>query len=186
MTPAWHMTFFGIIVAPIAAAPLGWTTLAQIVFFISLALAVTVWTGNVVGMARAGVPPPLRPTIAIHLAPVALLGIAASLLGNHPMALFFGVLAILLMALLLIKIHYLTIAGFTPLWGAFTFPMATFTNLMLLLSPVYGGVFWLLAGVALVGASIAISAITFRIIKMWVAGSLAPAAMAPAAQKHQI
>jgi len=180
MTPAWHMTFVGIIVAPIGAVPLGWTGLAEAIFFLSLATAATVWTGNIVAMRRAAVAPPLRPTIAIHLAPVALLGIAASLLGNHVIALFFGVASCVVMLILVIKIRYLTIAGFSPLWGAFTFPAATFAGLMLALAPVYGGVFWVLAGVGLVAASVVVPTITCRIIKMWIAGSLVPAAKAGA------
>jgi len=173
MTPVWHLTFVGVIVAPIGAVPLGWTGLAELILFVSTATAATILTGNLIGMTKAAIPPPLRPTLAIHLAPVALLGTAASLLGLHALALAFGLGAIALMALLLARTRYLTAAGFTPFWGAFTFPMASFVGLMLLLAQAHGGVFRLLAAVALIGATLAIPPIAFRIIKMWLAGSLA-------------
>lgn len=173
MTPVWHLTFVGFIVAPLAGVPLGWGAISESIFVVSIAVALTIWGGSVVLLLKSPVPPPLRPPLAIHLAPVALFGIVSSLLGYQQLALVFGCLAIMGMALLLVRTRYLIAAGFSPFWGAFTFPLAAFANLMLILAPVYGGGFRILAGLSLIGASVAIPLIAFKILKMWAAGPLA-------------
>lgn len=174
MTPVWHLSFVGFIIAPLAAVPLGWIALSDILFFVSLALALTIWGGSLVMLAAgAAVPPPLRPPLAIHLAPVCLTGIVATLLGYETLALIFGWIGIVGMAVLLLKSRYLTQAGFSPFWGAFTFPIAAFANLMLILAPTNGAVFKVLGGMALIGATITIPIIAFKILKMWAAGPLA-------------
>jgi tellurite resistance protein len=173
MTPVWHLTFVGVIVVPVAAVALGWSGLAEVIYFLSIAMALTIWAGNLIGMVNSPVPPPLRPTIAIHLAPLSLLGIASSLLGYETMTLVFGLGAILLAVTLVIYVRYLTVAGFSPFWGAFTFPVVSFATLMLILAQSDGGLFRLLAGLALIGATLSTPPIAYRIIKMWASGSLA-------------
>ena len=135
-------------------------------------MAITVWAGHAYLTRLNPVPAPLRPTLAIHMAPFCLFGMVCFLLGLQGAALIFGWLAILAAAVLLLRFRYLTESGFSPLWGAFTFPIAAFANLMLMLSS-SGGVFRLLAGLSLIFGTAAILIIGFRIVKMWAAGSLA-------------
>ncbi|MEE9389523.1 MAG: tellurium resistance protein [Paracoccaceae bacterium] len=173
MTPVWHLTFVGIIVAPQAGIMLGMHTISELIVVVSLILAATIWLGNLVGMADTAVPPPLRPTLVIHLAPVSLLGMTAMLVGYPTVGMVFGWLALALALFMLIRVKYLTAAGFSPFWGAFAFPMAAFAGMMMLMAQTSGGIFRILAGLALVGASIAIPIIAYRIMKMWSSGILA-------------
>ncbi len=173
MTPVWHLTFVGFIVAPLAGIPLGWTATSQLIFVLSIAAALTIWLGSLVLVVRNPTPPPLRPPLAIHLSPMVLLGIVAALLGHDTLALIFGWLAILGMAILVLGTRYLTAAGFSPFWGAFTFPLAAFVNLMLILAVTEGGIFRLLGGLSLIAATLIIPVIAYKILKMWVAGPLA-------------
>ncbi|MFV2038243.1 MAG: tellurium resistance protein, partial [Paracoccaceae bacterium] len=43
MSGAWHLTFVGFIIAPIAAVPLGWEGLALLIQVLSIAMAIAVW-----------------------------------------------------------------------------------------------------------------------------------------------
>lgn len=173
MSPVWHLSFVGAIVAPMAAVPLGWSGLSLVVLVLTFAAAITIWIGSTIVLRSHAVPPPLRPTLAIHLAPASLLGIAAALLGYNSVATAFGVLSIAIAALLVFRVRYLTVAGFSPFWGTFTFPMSAFAGLMLLLAQIVGEPFRSLAGVALIVATLAIPVIAFRIMKMWASGTLA-------------
>jgi len=125
-------------------------------------------------LIKRDVPPPLRPLMAIHLAPASVLGTVAVLMSMPQLGLAFGVLAIAILAGLLIKARWLTTAGFSPLWGAFTFPLAAFSTLMQMLALAgYGDVFRILGGLALVGATLMIPPIAWKIMQMWMKGMLA-------------
>ncbi len=174
VTPVWHLSFVGFILSPLAALPLGWGIYNVGVFWATFALAVVVWGISIRQLIKRDVPPPLRPLMAIHLAPASVLGTVAVLMGMPQLGLAFGVLAIAILAGLLIKARWLTTAGFSPLWGAFTFPLAAFSTLMQMLALAgYGDVFRILGGLALVGATLMIPPIAWKIMQMWMKGMLA-------------
>ena len=173
MTPVWHLTFVGFIVGPVAGVPLGWATLSDAIFWAMLAAALTIWIGHGLLLLRGGMPAPLRPTLAIHLSPAAVLGIVAALLGYKALALVLALLSIAIMAWLLARIFWITEAGFSPFWGAFTFPLAAFANLMMLMIVPHGAAFRILGAVALVAATLLIPWIAYRVMKMWFGGQLA-------------
>ncbi len=172
MTPVWHLTFVGLIVAGVASAQLGWRMTTEINLILSAAAAVTIWIGHLTLIAKKPVPAPLRPTLAIHLSPAALLGIVSAGLGYMDLALAFGWLSILIAGILLVRIRYLTEAGFSPFWGAFTFPVAAFANLMLILAA-QGAFYKMLGGLTLVAATIIVPIIAYKVLKMWASGALA-------------
>ena len=71
----------GFIVAPAAAAPLGYHGLVQAILVATLLIAGVIYAVSLAQLGKQGPPPPLRPLLAIHLAPLALFGMAAHLLG---------------------------------------------------------------------------------------------------------
>lgn len=172
ITAVWHLTFVGFIVAPLAAIPLGAVQMSEVIFFVTMALALTIWIGHLVVALPSGVPAPLRPSLSIHLAPACLFGIVAAMLGQMVLAQIFGWLALIMFVVLLLRVRYLTESGFSPFWGAFTFPMAAFANLMLILSP-DNDFFRLLGALSLGAASIVVPVISYRIMKLWASGKLA-------------
>lgn len=176
VTPVWHLTFVGFIVAPIAALPLGLVTLAQGCTIFAAIMAGIVYGVSIAQLAREAPPAPLRPLLAIHLAPMALFGLAAAGFGKPMIALAFGVLALLVLGALLIRARFLTVAGFSPFWGAFTFPFAAFASLMLVLAvmdvPGAAG-FGLIGLLALLAGSVMIPAIAVKVLQMWAKGTLA-------------
>lgn len=174
VTPIWHLTFVGFIISPIAGMPLGWTTWSLVVFWASLAIAAFVWGASAAQYARQRVPAPLRPLLAIHLAPAAVLGTVALLLGYQTLALVLGLVSILIFAALILRPFWMAESGFSPLWGAFTFPLAAFASLMMLLgSAGYSEVFRYVGGVALVAATLAIPVIMWKVNQLWAKGMLA-------------
>ncbi len=169
VSPVWHLMFTGWIVAANSALALGLFNLAIGLFWVSLFAAVGIWTASLQQFSRESVPAPLRPFLAIHLAPVALLGSAAQSLGAQGIAQVFAIGALMLVVLFGLRIRWLLAGGFTPFWGAFTFPLAATANFWLLM-----GGFWRLPGaVMLVGATVLILPIAFRIFKLWANGQLA-------------
>ncbi|GGH45808.1 tellurium resistance protein [Frigidibacter albus] len=172
VTPVWHLQFTGFVVAALAAVALGMPGLAQGLFWLALVAAVAVWGLSAAQFAKARVPAPLRPLLAIHLAPAGFLGAVALGLGWDLVAAVFAFVAAGILLALLAAGRWLTAAGFTPLWSAFTFPLASAAGLWLALAVDEPG--WLLpGGLALVATTLVIPPIAFRVMKMWAAGQLA-------------
>jgi tellurite resistance protein len=73
---------------------------------------------------------------------------------------------------LLAKARWLTTAGFSPLWGAFTFPLAAFSSAMMSLAG-QSMVFGVLGALSLAGALAIIPPIALRVLKLWASGQLA-------------
>jgi len=174
VTPVFHLTFVGFIVAPIPALQLGWHGLGTAIFWVTLVAALLIWAASALQFAREDVPPPLRPLLAIHLAPASLLGTVALLLGYGTLGLGFGLLAIAILAALLVFGRWIAVAGFTPFWGAFTFPLAAFSSLMVMLAGAgYGELFRSLGGVGLVAATVFIPWVALKVYQLWLKGVLA-------------
>ncbi|NVK46624.1 MAG: tellurium resistance protein [Rhodobacteraceae bacterium] len=175
VTPAWHLAFVGYIIAPLSAVPLGWIGLSQIIFATTLPIAAAVWMISAMQFARADVPPPLRPLLAIHIAPVSLFGIVATLLGYTTLALAFAWIGVTALIVALVGIRYLTKGDFSALWGAFTFPLAAFANLMFAAATLKPMPFRLIGGLELVAATLVITYIAVKIMQLWTRGKLAKA-----------
>lgn len=173
VTPVWHLTFVGFIIAPLSAIPLGYLAASKAIFALSLAIAAAIWGLSLMQLLRRDPPPPLRPMLAIHLAPASLFGIVATQLGWMQMAIGFAVFGGLMLAGMVIRARYITAAGFSALWGAFTFPLAAYVNLMLALAHAgQGEVFRIAGGVLLVGATLAILPIAYKVMQAWSKGQL--------------
>ncbi|MCK0138893.1 tellurium resistance protein [Aliiroseovarius sp. F47248L] len=175
VTPVWHLLFAGFVLIPLAAAPLGWSGFAAASFWGGFFAAAIVWGASAAQFLRTRIPPPLRPLLAIHLAPASVLGTGAYLLGETQMAMVFSVMAIVILSGLIGRARWLLKAGFSPLWGAFTFPLAAFSSLMQLGAVVTGSdIMRIVAGASLVMATLIILPIIYKVIQMWTKGELAP------------
>lgn len=174
VTPVWHLVFVGPILAGLSAAPLGYDALARGLIYGAGAVAVLIWAVSLWQIARRDPPPPLRPLLAIHLAPAAVLGTVAVLSDHIGLSLGLAGLAIMLFAALLLRGRYIAQTGFSPLWGAFTFPLAAFAGFLLALGAAGPGAgFATVGGLVLVAATLAIPAIAAKVLQAWAKGSLA-------------
>ena len=174
VTPVMHLTFVGLINAPLAAVPLGMTLIATGIFWYALAAALAVWAFALRPLLTGAFPPPLRPLQAIHLAASSLLGSAALLLGLPVLG---GVLAAFsagLFVLLVARARWLTEAGFSGFWSAFTFPIAAFAGLLFLTAETLGSeAVRTAAGLVLIAATLIIPPIAFKVMQLWAKGVLA-------------
>ncbi|MFT6451863.1 MAG: tellurite resistance protein [Halocynthiibacter sp.] len=175
VTPIWHLSFVGFIVLPLAGLPLGYVEGARLIFWGTMPIAAVIWGISLVQFIRNRAPEPLRPLFAIHLSPLSLFAIVAAGLGYQQIAIGFAVAAVIALAALLIAVRWLTISGFSAMWGAFTFPMAAFCNAMLAVEPFGPHLFGLLGRVGLAFASIAVIWIAVKIMQAWTKGKLAVA-----------
>lgn len=169
VNPTLHLGFVGFIVAGPAAALVGWTGLATLLFWLTLPAALVIWGLSGVQFARAVPPPPLRPLLAIHVAPAALLGSVAALLGMVGLATGLAMAGLVLAVVLVASGRWLLGAGVTPMWGAITFPLAALSAALIRV----GGV-WQPVGVGLaVVALVVIPSILWWVLKRWPGGKLA-------------
>jgi tellurite resistance protein len=169
VNPGWHMTFVGFIVAAPAAVATGQEDLARALFYATLPVALAIWAASLWQLSRRIPPAPLRPMLAIHLAPASLLSITASLIGLDLPATIFAWTALVIVLALAAALRWITAAGFSPLWGAFTFPLAAASTALMLQGAALG---W--AGLALLALGlVAIPWIALRILKLWPGGRLA-------------
>lgn len=167
--PGWHLVFVGPIVGGLASAQLGLTLLSVALYALTATAALSIWAASALQFSKATPPAPLRPLLAIHLSPAALLSTTATLNGWPMLALGFAALGALVFVALLASARWVAAAGFSPMWGAFTFPLAAFAAALLAL-----GTPWAYAGMILLAAgTIAIPAIAWRIFTLWGAGTLA-------------
>lgn len=172
VTPIFHLSFVGFILGGLVANALGHHEVAKWLLWAMLVPAGLIW-GISARQLLARVPPaPLRPLLAIHLAPAALFAIVAQGAGLEGAAYAFMALAAAIFAALLVALRWLTASGFSPLWGAFTFPLAAFATALITVSQGVGPMAWA-GGVLLAGATITIPLVAFRILKMWASGPLA-------------
>lgn len=169
VNPTWHLSFVGFIVAAGPLAQLGHADWAQVILWATMVAAAAIWGLSLAQLIGRIPPAPLRPLLAIHLSPAALFCSVAVGLGQMQLATSFALFGAVIMLALVAASRWITAAGFSPLWGSFTFPMAAFASAMIAM----GGV-WQKAGfVWLVIAALAIPMIAWRVLKMWPGGKLA-------------
>lgn len=167
VNPALHLAFVGPIVGAYAAVELGWMALAVALFWATLPVAGLIWALSARQFAREVPPAPLRPMLAIHLASASVLATVAVQTGLGGLAVGLAVLGGLYLLALLGAARWLLGTGFSAIWGSLTFPVAAYAGALFSLGWVWLGVIMLILALGLVPW------ITYRILQMWVAGSLA-------------
>lgn len=169
VSPVWHLVFVGFIVGAMAAAAQGMDGWARAILWPTLGIAVVIWGASLAQLVHRRPPAPLRPLLAIHLAPASLFCTVAAMTGLPGLAMVFGGLALVVFAGLAVSARWLGAAGFSPLWGAFTFPLAALSAAMIGLGGAWSGF-----GLGLLAlAAVAIPAIGWGVLRMWPQGSLA-------------
>lgn len=167
VTPVWHLQFVGFIVGALAAVPLGLVDLATWLLWGTVPVAVAIWGISVVQLIRRVPPAPLRPLLAIHLAPASLFATVAASLGMSYFGLGFLALGMAIVIALVVVVPWLTVSGFSAMWGAFTFPAAAYASAMFANGLDVTGVIALMVALGIVPF------IAFRVLQSWGKGDLA-------------
>jgi tellurite resistance protein len=169
VNPGWHLIFTGFILAAPPAALMGQEALARGLLWATIPVALAIWGASLMQLLRGVPPAPLRPMLAIHLAPACLFATTAALLDKTHVAAGFATMAIVIALALLASARWIGAAGVTALWGAFTFPLAAFATAMLR----QGGSLGTLGMGALAVALVAVPWIAWLVLRDWPGGNLA-------------
>ncbi len=125
INPTLYLPFVGQIVAPIAGVPLGWVELSLALYWSAAAAWVVITVFSLWTIMREPIPKQLRQGMVIFLAPSGVGVISAEVLdaswSGAAMAVF-GVAVAGFAGWLATRIGWLVEGGWTPAWGAFTFP----------------------------------------------------------------
>ena len=172
VTPVFHLVFVGHIITPLTLVPLGHSRLSVAIVALTLVLAVLIWTASAVQLSRRVPPAPLRPFLAIHLAPASLFATVGALLGWTGWATGFALVALAILLALVASGRWLLAAGFSPIWGALTFPLAAAaTAVMAAFGASTAGL--ALGAVLLLAATALTVAVAFKVMQAWAKGQLA-------------
>lgn len=169
VSPAFHLAFVGFIVAAVPLAQLGYTDPARWILWATLPIAALIWGISLAQLIRTMPPAPLRPLLAIHLAPAALFATVASLTDQPQLAQSFAAFGAVILLALLASAKWLTVTGFSALWGAFTFPLAAYASALL-----HIGGNWEFPGLLLSALALGlIPVIGWKVLKLWPGNRLA-------------
>jgi tellurite resistance protein len=169
INPAWHLSFVGFIVGAVSAVGMGLEGLAQGILWAMMPIAAAIWGGSLAQLITRIPPAPLRPMLAIHLSPAALFATVAQGLGQTGLAYSFAGFGAAMLLALVVYWRWVTEAGFSPLWGSFTFPLTAYAAGLISL----GGHWAELGIVVLIAALGLVPWIGYRVLKMWASGALA-------------
>jgi tellurite resistance protein len=169
VSPVFHLAFVAFILGALPLAQLGALAAATAIFWATLAVASAIWTISLWQLMRTSPPAPLRPLLAIHLAPAALLSLVAGQIGLPMLAFGFAAVGMVMFLALLAALRWITVAGFSPLWGAFTFPLTALAGALLTLGGTWEwpGLFLLVLALGIVPA------IAWNVLKLWPGNRLA-------------
>ncbi len=172
-TPFMYVTFVGPVIGPVAGIPLGYIWQSVVLALAALVPFVVITIGYTLKLMRERPQQPFRPSLAIFLAPLSLFALCFGTLGvDWAFWLFFywgWLVAIILLGLG----PWMTMDGWTPIWGSFTFPIAAFANVQVLAfhkGATVLGPLGLWAGLS-VGTPL-ILYIVYKSIMAWVTGEL--------------
>jgi tellurite resistance protein len=170
VTPVFHLVFVGFILAPLSLIPLGFAGLSSVIFHMVMPVAALIWGVSLWQLVKRSPPAPLRPLLAIHIAPAALFATVGAMLGHGQVSGAFMGLGLGLLLGLVLRWRWVAESGFSPLWGAFTFPVAALAG-ALLRYPGAGG--QVLGVIVLLVATAVTAGVLRRVMKMWATGDLA-------------
>lgn len=169
VTPVWQTLFGGLGLVALPALTLGWTGTALGLAILSGVGAAAIWLVSARQFWHRNPPAPLRPLLALHIVPAAVLGLAAQGLQLATWGQGLALIAAGALVALLVSGRWLLQSGYTSFLGALIFPLAASATLFLALDGA-----WRAAGLlVLVAATAAGLPIAYRLLKDWMTGSLA-------------
>jgi len=168
-----YLTFVGPVVGPLAGVPLGYVWESVLLINAALVAFVIVTAGIFATLKRDPIPDALRPSVMIFLAPVSLFALGYGTLGQDSMFAVFYWVCNLVALVLVVMLPWMMKGGFSPVWAAFTFPIAAFTNVQIMaMAKGYGSPAEIGTYAGLLLGTPFIAWISYRSVMDWVTGDL--------------
>ena len=175
MTPAMHLVFVGFILIPGAAMPMqmGVEAMPWLIWYcVGASIFITVKTIRPLIFADGA--PPLRPLQAIQIAPASFIASGALLTDQQALAAAALTWMVILLAILLVRLKWLTESPFSGFYSSFTFPVTAMISAFIIGFETFNlGFLKYIGGTILIAATLYILVIAFRILKLWANGTLA-------------
>jgi tellurite resistance protein len=176
VTPALMLPAVGFIVAAIAGPDLGYVGLSKMFLIGTSPLYALIVILSLVNVKPKKMPPPVRASYAILLAPTSIYGIAALGIWGTEVFEFIWWAALVFSILMLPFARWLATGGWNPGWGAFTFPLSSLASVLLLgVEADYGPIATIASVIALCTASLVVPYVVWKTFRFWAAGKLAEA-----------
>jgi tellurite resistance protein len=169
-----YLTFVGPVIGPFTGVPLGYIWESYWLIMASLVAYVIVTIGILVTLKRDPIPKALRPSITIFLAPLCLFALGFDALGEQQIFVYFYWASNVAAAGLLLLAPWMMRGGYTPVWAAFTFPVAAYLNVQVV-ALANGHGFYAMLGTyaAMAIGTPLILYMVYRTVMEWVTGDLA-------------
>lgn len=176
ITPVIMLPFVGFIVAATFGVPMGFVALSKVMLIVTFPFYIAVLWLSFRNIDVEKMPPPVRASYAIILAPPTIYGIAGASYWGLSVFIPFWIIAVIGFVVGLTAWRWLTAGGWNPGWGAFTFPLTSFASIMIDGAALdYSLILHVFAAAALVLASLVVPVIVYRTLKFWAIGKLAQA-----------
>jgi tellurite resistance protein len=176
VTPSLMLPAVGYIVAAIAGPDLGYVGLSKVFLIATSPFYALIVILSLLNVKPKAMPPPVRASYAILLAPTSIYGIAA--LGLWGVDVFATIwwMALVFSILMLLTVRWLATGGWNPGWGAFTFPLSALASVLLLGVEMGFGMTATIASLSVLSvASLVVPYVVWKTFRFWAIGKLAEA-----------
>ncbi|MCF6271703.1 MAG: hypothetical protein L3J37_00735 [Rhodobacteraceae bacterium] len=169
-----YLTFVGPVIGPLAGVPLGYYWQSYWLIMASLVAFVIVTIGIFITLQRDPVPPKLRASYTIFLAPLCLFALGFDVLDYHSVYIYFYWASNVVAVLLLLMVPWMVRGGYTPAWASFTFPLGAYLNMQIVgVANGHGTMAVIGVYVAIAIATPVVFYLVYRTVMEWVTGDLA-------------
>ena len=176
LNPTLILPFVGYIVASIGGPDLGYATLSGFFLMATMPGCIFIIIKSLLNLKKYGVNKTLRPSYFIILAPLSIYGIGSFNIWPTESYTVFWYLALTCGLCMTPFLGWFSKGGWSPAWGAFTFPLSTFAGVMLTgVQSNFGLVAQAGSILSLALASLVIPYVVWKTYRHWMAGKLAQA-----------
>ncbi len=174
VNPTLILPFVGYIVASIGGPGLGHTTLSGFFLMITIPGCLFIITISLINLRKYSINKTLRASYFIILAPLSIYGIGAFNIWPTEVYTVFWYIALICGLCMLPFLGWFSTGGWTPAWGAFTFPLSVFAGVMLTGAQSHFGLIADIGSVVSLGiATLVVPYVVWKTYRHWLEGKLA-------------
>jgi len=176
VNPTIILPYVGYILASVGGPDLGYAALSGFLLMATIPGCIFIITLSLLNLKRFGVGKSLRPSYFIILAPLSIYAVGAYNLWPDSSYVFFWSMALIVGLFLTPFLGWFSAGGWTPAWGAFTFPLSAFATVMLTgVQSDFGLLAEVTAILSLGLASLVVPYVVWKTYHFWMIGKLAKA-----------